>query len=134
VTWVDSDGDISLLIPLWLEAGVNCMFPIEVGTWGADPVALRNEYGKDLLMMGGFDKKILAKSKEAIEAEVRRLTPLVEEGGFIGFCDHRVPPDVPLENYWHYLELVRKEWGLDTNLKPMGSLNTSDKLSTRSQP
>ena len=35
--------------------------------------------------MGGFDKHILADSKQAIEAEVHRLTPLVEEGGYIGF-------------------------------------------------
>lgn len=75
VTWVDCDGDISLLIPLWLDVGVNCMFPIEVGTWGADPVELRKKYGKELLLMGGFDKRILAHSKEAIEAEIRRLTP-----------------------------------------------------------
>ena len=33
---------------------------------------------------------------------------LVEEGGFIGFCDHRVPPDVPYENYFFYLEKVRE--------------------------
>ena len=56
-----------------------------------------------------------------IEAEVKRLTPLVEEGGFIGFCDHRVPPDVPLENYLHYLDCVRKLWGKGVNLKPMGA-------------
>ena len=125
VTWVDSDGDISLLIPLWLDAGVNCMFPIEVGTWGLDPVALRKQYGKDLLMMGGFDKKILAQSKDAIDKEVHRLTPLVEEGGYIGFCDHRVPPDVPLENYWYYLERVREIWGHGMNLKPVGALDRS---------
>jgi len=98
------------------------MFPVEVGTWGADPVAFRKQYGKDLLMLGGFDKHILAQSKAAIEAEVRRLTPLVEEGGYIGFCDHRVPPDVPLENYVFYLKMVRTLWGKDIDLKPMGQL------------
>lgn len=122
VLWVDCDGKIDELIPLWLDAGINCMFPVEVGTWGADPMAYRKKYGKDLLMLGGFDKRILAGSKEAIEAEVRRLTPLVEEGGYIGFCDHRVPPDVPLENYVFYLETVRKLWGHGINLKPMGQL------------
>ncbi len=122
VIWVDCDGKIDELIPLWLEAGVNCMFPIEVGVWRADAVAYRRQYGKDLLLMGGFDKHILARSKREIEAEVQRLTPLVEEGGFIGFCDHRVPPDVPLENYLFYLETVRRRWGRGINLKPMGRL------------
>ena len=119
VIWLDCDGCIDLLMPLWLEAGVNCMFPVEIGTWGADPVRYRKQYGKDLLMMGGFDKHILAQGKPQIEKEIHRLTPLVEEGGFIGFCDHRVPPDVPLENYVFYLETVRRVWGQGINLKPM---------------
>ncbi len=73
-------------------------------------------------MMGGFSKRILAHSQEAIEQEVVRLLPLVEEGGYIGFCDHRVPPDVPLENYLFYLETARKVWGKGVNLKPMGQV------------
>ncbi len=119
IVWLDCDGDIKLLIPHWLDAGVNCMFPLEVGTWGADPVKYRQEYGKDLLIMGGFDKHILQGTRADIENEIKRLAPLVEEGGYIGFCDHRVPPDVPLENYVFYLEKVREIWGHDVNLKPM---------------
>ncbi len=119
IIWLDCDGKIDALIPHWLEGGVNCMFPIEVGTWGADPVAMRKEYGKELLLMGGFDKHLLARSPEEIQAEVQRLQPLVEEGGYIGFCDHRVPPDVPLKNYLFYLKKVRREWGLENNLKPL---------------
>ena len=119
VIFLDCDGKIDDLLPLWMEAGVNCMYPIEVGTWGGDPVSFRKQYGKDLLMFGGFDKHILATTKDAIEKEVHRLAPLVEEGGYIPFCDHRVPPDVSLENYMHYLRIARKVWGKNTNLKPM---------------
>jgi uroporphyrinogen decarboxylase len=125
VIWVDCDGRIDRLLPLWLEAGVNCMFPVEVGTWGADPIRYRREYGRDLLMMGGFSKRILAGQKEEIEREVYRLAPLVEEGGFIAFCDHRVPADVPLENYWFYLQTVRKVWGMDLHLRPQGQLGAT---------
>ena len=122
ITFVDCDGCIDQLIPLWFDAGVNCMFPIEVGTWGADPIRYRKEYGKELLLLGGFDKHILAEGKKAIAAEIDRLTPLVEEGGFIPFCDHRVPPDVPLANYMFYLETARERWGGGVTLKPMGKL------------
>ena len=122
IVWVDCDGCIDALIPHWLDAGVNTMFPIEVGTWQADPVAMRRQYGQDLRLMGGFDKRILGASPGAIDAEIARLTPLVEEGGYIGFCDHRVPPDVPLAHYVHYLERVRQTWGRATNLKRMGPL------------
>ena len=119
IIWLDCDGKIDALLPLWLDAGINCMFPLEIGTWGADPVKYRQMYGKELLLMGGFDKHILAQSKDNIEREINRLAPLVEEGGFIGFCDHRVPPDVPYENYLFYLEKVRETWGRGLNLKPM---------------
>jgi hypothetical protein len=119
VIWLDCDGKIDDLMPMWLDAGVNCMFPLEIGTCGADPIRYRREYGSELLIMGGFDKHILAEGPREIEAEVRRLAPLVEEGGYIGFCDHRVPPDVPLRNYAFYLKCVREVWGHGVNLKPM---------------
>ncbi len=91
---LDCDGRIDELIPIWLDAGVNVMFPLEIGTWGADPVGYRKRFGQTMRIMGGFDKHILARSKDAITREVYRLAPLVEEGGFIPFCDHRVPLDV----------------------------------------
>lgn len=119
IVWLDCDGKISELIPIWLESGINCMFPLEVGTWGADPMEYRRLYGRDLRLMGGFDKHILQGSQDAIAREVHRLAPLVEEGGYIGFCDHRVPPDVPLANYLFFLETVRKVWGHDIALPPM---------------
>lgn len=119
VIWVDCDGKIDALLPLWLEAGVNCMFPIEIGTWNADPLRFRRQYGRDLLMMGGFSKHTLSGSFPDIEREVLRLAPLVEEGGFIGFADHRVPPDVPFDNYRFYLQKVREIWGKGISLKPV---------------
>ena len=121
VIWVDCDGKIDDLMPLWLDAGVNCMFPLEIGTWGADAVKYRKQYGKELLIMGGFDKHILARTQKEIAAEIHRLAPLVEEGGFIPFADHRVPPDVPLANYVFYCETARQVWGKNVNIEPMGA-------------
>lgn len=120
VVYLDCDGNIEALMPLWLEAGVNCMFPLEIGTWGADPIKYRRQYGKDLLIIGGFDKHILAGSKADIEKEVYRLLPLIEEGGFIGTCDHLVPPDVPYRNYLFFVETIRRVWGKNINLPEKG--------------
>jgi uroporphyrinogen decarboxylase len=127
ITWVDCDGKVDALIPLWLEAGVNCMFPIEIGTWGADPVKFRRHYGKDLLMMGGFDKHLLQAGKRQIEAEIRRLAPLVESGGFIPMPDHRVPPDVTLESYTFYCDKAREIWGRGIALKDISRPSTVSK-------
>ncbi|MDX2112035.1 MAG: uroporphyrinogen decarboxylase family protein [Verrucomicrobiota bacterium] len=119
VIYLDSDGKIDDLLPLWLEGGITCMFPIEIGTWGADPVRYRKEYGKELRMLGGVDKHALQGNPETIRAAIRHLTPLVEEGGYIPFLDHRIPPDVTVRNYLLYLQIVREEWGHGVNLKPI---------------
>lgn len=118
VIWTDCDGKIDDLIPLWLGAGLNCMFPLEIGTWGADPIKYRRQYGKELLIIGGFDKHILARGPRQIEAEIVRLKPLVDEGGYIPLCDHRVPPDVSLANYLHYVRKAKAIWCGDKNVGP----------------
>ena len=126
---LDSDGDVRLLLPLWLEGGVNVAFPLEVGTWGLDPIDIRRRFGKELRICGGFDKHILAHSKDAISREIDRLAGLVEEGGFIPFCDHRVPPDVSLENYLHYVDTAKRVWGRGlANLRSTGRLDESAPL------
>jgi hypothetical protein len=101
VIWTDCDGSILKLIPLWLKVGLNCMFPLEVRP-GNDPVALRREYGRELLIRGGFDKDVLYEGREAIVKELRRLEPVVAEGGFIPHIDHRCPGQVPFETYCYY--------------------------------
>ena len=106
--WEDSDGDVTELIPLLLECGVQGMFPFEVQA-GMDVVKIREIYGDRLVIRGGIDKRELAKGKEAIDREVERVLPtFVKTGGYIISLDHAVPPDVSLENYMYFLEKVRE--------------------------
>ncbi|MCX5724397.1 MAG: hypothetical protein NTX84_07790, partial [Nitrospirae bacterium] len=67
---LDCDGKIDALVPIWLEIGVNTMFPIEVGTWGASIKPWREQYGTKLLGVGGRDKTAIARDRAAVEAEV----------------------------------------------------------------
>ena len=67
------------------------------------------------------DCQAASRRPKAIPAEVERLEPLVEEGGFIPLGDHRVPADVPLANYIHYVKEAKRVWGKNLpNLRPMG--------------
>lgn len=110
---VDSDGNVDELIPLWLEAGLTGEYPNEVAA-GCDILAYREQYGKDLILIGGIDKRALRTTKEAVEEEVMSKVPrLLEQGGYVPFVDHAVPPDVPLENFQYYLQLVREIQGSD---------------------
>ena len=102
IIWTDCDGDVNPLIPVWLECGLNCMFPLEV-QGGSDPVPMREKYGKQLLLRGGINKHNLSKGKKEILAELKRVEKLVEEGGFIPGVDHRCAEDVSYENYKYYI-------------------------------
>ena len=105
---LDCDGKIDTLVPIWFENGVNTMFPIEVGTWKASIAPWREQYGPQFLGVGGMDKKVFAYDHAAIDAEVERLVPLVELGGFIPCPDHRIPPDGKWENVQYYCEKMRE--------------------------
>jgi hypothetical protein len=102
IIFTDCDGNIQALIPLWMGVGLNCMFPYEINA-GNDVVQARQEFGRDLLIMGGFDKFALFKSKEAILAQFRRLEPILADGGFIPHIDHRCPDGVSFEMYQYYV-------------------------------
>jgi uroporphyrinogen decarboxylase len=113
VIFVDSDGNVNELIPLWLESGINLVWPLEVAAHN-DAVALRKKYGKDLIIEGNIDKRALIKGKEAIREEVMSKVPfLLEQGGYLPTVDHHVPPDVTFENYGYYINLMREVAGLE---------------------
>ncbi len=105
---LDCDGCIDKLVPIWLENGVNTMFPIEVGTWNASIAPWREKYGRALKGVGGMDKRVFAQDRAAVEAEIERLKPLVDLGGYIPCPDHRIPPDAKYELVAYYCELFRK--------------------------
>lgn len=106
LSMVDCDGNPAELVPCWLEVGVNVMFPLEVQA-GSDPLEWRKRYGSSLLLRGGLDKEAVARGPRAIADELRRVRPLVEQGGYVPHLDHLVPPTVPYDNYLDYLRQKR---------------------------
>jgi uroporphyrinogen decarboxylase len=100
---LDSDGQIDPLIPVWLDAGLNFLYPFEVQA-GMDVRAVRRKYGRELRLWGGVDKRALARGPAAIKAELERVRPLIAEGGYIPHTDHTAPPDISFAHYCHYLE------------------------------
>jgi hypothetical protein len=108
---LDCDGKIDALVPIWLENGVNTMFPIEVGTWNASIKPWREKYGRELRGVGGVDKRVFAYDYAAIDVEVERLKPLVDLGGYIPCPDHRLAPDARWENVQYYCDKMRKVFG-----------------------
>jgi uroporphyrinogen decarboxylase len=107
---VDTDGDHSVLIPVFLEAGVDGFCPMERAA-GMDPVQVRREYGHSVCMMGGVDKREVAKGPAAIEAELAHLAPVIAGGGYLPTIDHAIHPDVSYEDFLYYLAAKRRILG-----------------------
>jgi hypothetical protein len=99
------------LLPLWIEGGVNGFYPIERAA-SMDAAHLRQRFGRELRLLGGIDKRAMIAGPAEIDAELARVAPLAAEGGYIPWCDHHVPPDVPLAHYRYYVERM-KEMTLD---------------------
>ena len=110
---VDSDGNIDELIPLWMEVGVNFPWPLEVAS-RMDGKVWRKKYGKDIVLGGNIDKRVFAKGKDAIKEEVMSKVPyLVETGGYFPCLDHVIPPDVPLDGFRYYINMLQEIAGKD---------------------
>ncbi len=108
---LDCDGCIDALLPIWLENGVNTMFPIEVGTWNASIAPWRKQYGKELRGVGGMNKTVFSQDYAAVDAEIERLKPLVELGGYIPCPDHRIAPDSKWDNVRYYCDHMHSVFG-----------------------
>lgn len=108
---LDCDGLIDSLVPVWLDNGVNVMFPIEVGTWDASIEPWREKYGKQVKGVGGMRKYIFALDYAAVDAEIERLKRLVDMGGYIPCPDHRIADDAKWENVQYYCDRMHKVFG-----------------------
>ncbi len=108
VVSLDCDGLVDSLLPIWMENGVNTMFPIEVGTWDASIAPWRKKFGKELRGVGGMNKVVFSRDRKAIDAEIERLKPLVELGGYIPCPDHRIAPDAEWDNVRYYCDRIRE--------------------------
>ena len=98
---VDSDGNVSNLLPLWVEAGVTGLYPFEV--MAAMDVRKVREAFPRLQILGGIDKTALAAGREAIDRELDERMPfMLARGGYIPHVDHHVPPDVSWADFAYY--------------------------------
>jgi hypothetical protein len=104
VTIVDTDGDVTQLIPWLLDNGVDGVLPLERQA-GVDGMALREQF-PELIMVGHYDKMVMTKGEEAMRNEFERLVQLMTTGGFISSVDHQTPPSVSLDQYRIFLKLL----------------------------
>ena len=98
---LDTDGNVYELVPLFMECGINLMFPFEVAA-GCDINQYREKY-PELCIMGGIDKREIAKGREAIDRELDRIGSMFESNGYIAAMDHLVPPEVSWDDFKYFV-------------------------------
>jgi uroporphyrinogen decarboxylase len=102
-----SCGDIRPFVPELVGLGLDALNPLEVKA-GMDPCALKQMYGKELVLHGGINAVLWDKPEE-IKAEMERVIPVLKEsGGYIFSSDHSVPSSVSLEDFRQIVSLAKR--------------------------
>ena len=103
---IDTDGDMTTMIPWLLKSGVDGIFPLERQA-NVDITEIRRDYPK-LIMLGGYDKMVMNKGEDAIRAEFERILPVMKSGYYIPSVDHQTPPGVSFGDYKTYIKVFNE--------------------------
>jgi hypothetical protein len=102
---VDSDGDVRMLVPSWLESGVTIIFPWET-QFGLDISEIRRCY-PTMGMMGGINKSSLSRGRTAVDTELEKVPYMLESGRYVPGLDHGVTHEVSWDTYRYFCDRLR---------------------------
>jgi uroporphyrinogen decarboxylase len=104
-----TDGQVNGVIPLYIEAGIDCLQPLEAKA-GMDVRALAPRWGDRLALFGNIDvMKMASNDLGVIEDEiVGKFGAGKSTRGYVYHSDHSVPPSVSWHTYQRIIELVDK--------------------------
>jgi len=105
-TLVDSDGDVTVMIPWFIKSGIDGVYPLERQA-NVDIAKIRREY-PEFIMLGGYDKMVMNKGEKAIRAEFDRILPVMKSSRYIPSVDHQTPPGVSFEEYKLYVKIFEE--------------------------
>jgi uroporphyrinogen decarboxylase len=97
-----SCGSIYQYIPDLIDAGVNILNPVQVGSANMEPEKLKKEFGKYVTFWGGAvdpQHELAYGTPEEVSKYAMHATKVFKEGGgFIFNQPHNIQPGVPPEN------------------------------------
>lgn len=100
------DGLIEPLIPDLIEAGIDCLQPLEVKA-GMDLVKIKKQFGDRIALIGGMDvRELISNDLGRVQKELEaRLPAAMAGGGYILQVDHSVPDQVDYGTYRYFVEV-----------------------------
>ena len=104
-----SDGDIRSCLDIWLEAGIDCLDPIDPGG-GLDMADMKAKYGNRICLKGNIDctGHLCDGTPEQVEEEVRVCIEKGGRAGLIVSSSNTIHRGVRPENYRAMLDAVRQ--------------------------
>jgi len=103
------DGDVLPLLPIWIEAGIDCLDPIDPGA-GMDMGDMKARFGDQIVLKGNIDctGDLCDGTEEQVRQEVREcLAKGMAGGGLILSSSNTIHRGVKPENYRAMLEELR---------------------------
>lgn len=100
-----SCGFVEPLLPLMVEAGIDCLQVIEVKA-GMDLLRIYKNFGDRLSLMGGIDVRALySNDKAVIDRELESKIPVVkQQHGYCLHSDHSIPQTVHYDTYRYFID------------------------------
>ena len=106
-----SCGNVRPLLPDFVELGVDILNPVHTRASGMEPVALKRDFGRDIVFWGGgVDTQDVLPygTPQEVKDDVRRnVEALAPGGGFVFNTVHNIQADVPPENIVAMWEALR---------------------------
>ena len=104
-----SDGDIRPYLDGWLEAGIDCLDPIDPGG-GLDMAEMKEKYGNRICLKGNIDctGNLCNGTPEQVAEEVRMCMEKGGRAGLIVSSSNTIHRGVRPENYRAMLDAVRR--------------------------
>jgi uroporphyrinogen-III decarboxylase len=114
-TWkseIHSCGSLWLLLDVILDAGFDCLNPVQTSAADMDPEALKARYGSRITFWGGGvdTQKVLpfGTPEEVREMVRQRIAIFGAGGGFVFSTIHNVQAGIPTENLLALYEAIDK--------------------------
>ncbi len=107
-----SCGAVSKLIPLFIEAGVDILDPIQVSAVDMQPQTLKESFGQKIVFHGGIDTQYVlpTASPQACQEHAREIADTMgREGGYIFAPSQIFQPDIPAENIAAVYQVAQEE-------------------------
>lgn len=111
-TFKHSCGAIVPLLPEFIDAGFDCINPVQISARDMDPIFLKREFGSNIVFWGGgidTQNVLMYGDPNTVREQVLKLYDIFGvQGGFVLNAVHNIQANVPIENVIALIDTIRE--------------------------